>query len=544
MDRTLFPDYVNKWVDLIEETSESDPQRMLEYCTELEAYATDIQSDALLGYSLFFRGVNTYSNGDLTSSSDYLTASLTHLIETDEWEYTARTYTALGNIADSQGDISLAIDYYFKGLTLCQEQDFGRGEYSIRSNLSSIFISLGAYADAVDMLKKCEQLTENGLSVHFSAKNVLWANLCECYINLGDMDSAATYLKRLKETYAKDFTSMDHLMVCMLETKFYHATGDLTACKAAISALNSIELTSVLVLNAFSELCHQAELLLTLDAMDDFLSLTEQIKNIAKGPSLEAKILELYMKYHKKLGDRAAYADLAVRYYEIISQLEAERNKITSHNILTRMRLEEEAARRKEIESDNLALKQQSERDALTGLSNRYKLNELAEQSFFHAYSNGTLLTLEILDIDFFKEYNDNYGHQAGDSCLIQVANAIHALEETPGIHTARYGGDEFVIIYENYSREDVERFALKLQETVRSLNIEHKYSKAANHVTISQGLFHKIPSGGNKLWDFLYGADMALYGVKKRSKNNYYIGTTFNEVRAYCHPEQQKTTP
>ena len=92
---------------------------------------------------------------------------------------------------------------------------------------------------------------------------------------------------------------------------------------------------------------------------------------------------------------------------------------------------------------------------------------------------------------------------------------------------------DEFVLIYEDYSKQDVEKMAKRLQDKIYSLNIEHRNSRVSDRVTISQGLFHKIPSGGNKTWDFLYGADMALYGVKYRGKNDYFVGTTFDEVRS-----------
>ena len=165
-------------------------------------------------------------------------------------------------------------------------------------------------------------------------------------------------------------------------------------------------------------------------------------------------------------------------------------------------------------------------------MNNRYKLNELSELAFHKAYVNGTPLTVEILDIDCYKEFNDNYGHQAGDDCLIRIADAIRSMEEYNGVHTARYGGDEFVIIYEEYSRKDVEKMAQRLHDKIYNLNVEHKHSKVSDRVTISQGLFHKIPSGLNKTWDFLYGADMALYIAKSLGKNNYHIGYDFEEVR------------
>lgn len=540
MDRNLYPEHINKWLSIIDECAETDPQRMAEHCDLVERYAGETRNDALMGYSIFQRGYSAYAQGRLTDSSDYLSSALTYLLSGGEYEMGARVYTALGNIADTQGDTSLATDCYFKGLTLCQEHNLGRGEFSIRSNIASIFLSLEEFAHAAEMLRGCEELTNGGLDVAHSAKNVMWANLSECCLHLGELEKSEAYLEQLKTTYKDEFTPMDRLMVAMLEAKFYFATNNIPACEKAIADLDAIEFNSMLVLNAFSELCQHAELLLQRGKDTDFFSMIERIAQYAKSPKAEARLLDLRLKQCKKSGDSRGYAEMAIRHYELTSLMSSERNKIISHNILNRIRLEEEETRRREIEMTNLMLRQKSEHDPLTGLNNRYKLNELAETAFQKAYMEGTPLTIEILDIDCFKEYNDNYGHQAGDDCLVRIAELIRSLEVYPGVHTARYGGDEFVIIYENHSLESVTKLASHLQDKLRRMNIEHKFSKVCDRVTISQGLFRRIPKGGNKLWDFLSNADMALYGVKARSKNNFYVGTEFKEVRAYYNESRK----
>lgn len=534
MDRKRNPDFVNEWLNIILECAESDSSRMAEHCDKLEQYARETHSDALMGHSLFYRGYNAYSHGYLTDSMDYLSTALNYLLNSGEWEVAARAYTAMGTIADTQGDISLATDCNFKGLALCQENDLGWGEYNIRSNIASIFLSLGEFAHAADMLQECELLTEKGLTVPADTQNVLWANLSECYLQLGELEKSASYLNLLKATLQDSTTPMDRLMAYMLEAKLSHATGDDAACEQAIADLQSFEFTSLQVLSAFNELCQHAELLLHKEKYENFLIIIDRISEFAKSPNAEARILGLRLKYYKKVGDHRSYAETAIRHYELTAMMESERNKIISHNILNRIRLDEEANRRREIEKTNLLLKQKSEHDSLTGLNNRYKLNELAETAFQRAYMDGTPLALEILDIDCFKEFNDNYGHQAGDDCLVKIAEAIRSLEAHPGIHTARYGGDEFVIIYENHSLESVTKLAAHLHEKIRRMNIEHKFSTVSNRVSISQGLFRGIPAGGNKLWDWLSCADMALYGVKARGKNNYHIATDFAEVNTY----------
>lgn len=138
--------------------------------------------------------------------------------------------------------------------------------------------------------------------------------------------------------------------------------------------------------------------------------------------------------------------------------------------------------------------------------------------------ANGQPLSFEILDIDYFKQYNDNYGHQAGDECVKAVANLLRGMENEK-IFCARYGGDEVVIIYNGMSEKEVFECAERLRQEVMRLNLEHLYSDVYPTVTISQGIYHSIPKDGNRIWDFLHAADTLLYQVKKKNRNSLCIG-------------------
>lgn len=536
MDHSSLPTKVKNWMDTIKSSIATNPKRAADYCRKLESYANEVHSDYLKGFSLYFKGMGYYLNSQLEESMAYMTEALNRLMEGEAWELAAKTYNAMGNIADFQGDTSLAIDCYMKGLLISKEHGITIAEHSLNSNIANIYISLKEPASAVEILLECNRMTDPALGITDASRAIVNANLCFCYIQMDELDKAAHYLKQVIDLADDDSPSanMDHISINMLEAELYHKLGKFGKRDAAIKRLNEMEFNSMNVFDALNELIRHAMLLLEIGKLDEFLNLVNRIESLANSPTVEKQILELRLNYYKKIGDSENHAKMAVKYYEVAKLREDEHNKIVSHNIVTRMHLEEEAARRKEVEISNLMLKQKSEHDALTGMNNRYKLNELAELAFHRAYLNGSPLTVEILDIDCYKEFNDNYGHQAGDECLIKIANIIRSMEDYTGVHTARYGGDEFVIIYEDYTKSDVEKMARKLQEMIRRMNIEHKHSKVSDRVTVSQGLFHKIPSGGNKTWDFLYGADMALYGVKNRTKNSYYIGTTFDEVRAY----------
>ena len=180
---------------------------------------------------------------------------------------------------------------------------------------------------------------------------------------------------------------------------------------------------------------------------------------------------------------------------------------------------------RVKAEEENLVLQERSELDALTKMANRFRLNEYSEEIFALAQEKQTAIAVEILDIDYFKELNDNYGHQQGDRCLVQIAQTIRDLAEENHGFAARYGGDEFVVIYEEITRDQAASLAGELKRRIMELELEHRYSKALPIVTVSQGMCVGIPQKGNRMWDFLHAADEMLYRVKKFSRNNYCIG-------------------
>ena len=538
MQERNLPQYVQDLLKDVEQNVMADTGHIAQLCDRLDQYADESNEAFIKGQSLFYRGFNKYANAQLEEGLEILSNSVNYLISAELWRLAANAYNSMANIVDFQGDISMALEYYLKGLEIATERNLVKLDYTIRTGISNIYIGLGAYENALDMLLACERLQESGEEVPLNPMLITAANTVSCYIHLREKDKAAQKLDALRGIYKQYSSDLNTLMLTILETQFYRLIGDSAALDAAVATLDNLQLNDIDIFDAFNELILHAHLLLELEKINELDRLLSRLEALADGPTIEQKLLDLRMMYYHKIGDHDSLAEKALRFHEVSRQCEQERNKIVNHNIATRMRLDEEERKRREVERSNLLLKQKSERDALTGLNNRYKLNEISEVAFNDAQRGGYPLAIEILDIDCHKEYNDNYGHQAGDEVLISLAGVLRSMEEFAGVHTARYGGDEFVIVYENYSPEEVERMAQLLQSRIYDLNIEHQFSKVSNRVSISQGLFHSVPSGGNRIWDFLHCADMVLYGVKKRGKNNYHLETSFTGVSQYSDAE------
>jgi diguanylate cyclase (GGDEF)-like protein len=131
-----------------------------------------------------------------------------------------------------------------------------------------------------------------------------------------------------------------------------------------------------------------------------------------------------------------------------------------------------------------------------------------------------TPLSLILCDIDFFKPYNDTYGHQAGDECLKQVAVAIQKVSKRPLDFVARYGGEEFAVILPNTNIEGALLVAEAIKQAIANLAIPHKSSLVNDYVTLSLGVISMIPTAEQSLGTLIAHADKALYAAKKQGRN------------------------
>ena len=173
----------------------------------------------------------------------------------------------------------------------------------------------------------------------------------------------------------------------------------------------------------------------------------------------------------------------------------------------------------KELLSANKELERLAMYDQLTGLANRRNFDETLEKQFKLAKRNKVPLSVIICDIDFFKIYNDSYGHQQGDDCLANVAKVIGAVLFRPTDKACRYGGEEFTVILPDTDLEGGLFMAEKLRAAVFDKNIKHEGSNAASCITLSLGL--ATYTGQYQDQDkLLKAADEALYRAKENGRN------------------------
>jgi diguanylate cyclase (GGDEF)-like protein len=166
------------------------------------------------------------------------------------------------------------------------------------------------------------------------------------------------------------------------------------------------------------------------------------------------------------------------------------------------------------------SLRARSYVDGLTSIHNRRYFDMSLERELRRAQRNGGQLALLLMDIDSFKAYNDHFGHQRGDACLITVAQALASMLKRPADVAARYGGEEFAAILPDTTAEQAAGLANAIREHVAALRLAHAPAAVRPHVTLSIGVASFSAGGLNEAASLIEAADQALYAAKRGGRD------------------------
>jgi diguanylate cyclase (GGDEF)-like protein len=176
----------------------------------------------------------------------------------------------------------------------------------------------------------------------------------------------------------------------------------------------------------------------------------------------------------------------------------------------------------RELAAANRELENLSRQDGLTGIANRRHFDSYLLTEIKRASRERQPVALILADVDYFKAYNDYYGHQAGDDCLRQVASALKSVGKRPADLAARYGGEEFAIVLPATALEGAVDVAKSLARTIEVMSIAHVRSGVSDKISISQGVASLVPVQDTKSETIIELADQALYQAKQQGRNRY----------------------
>ncbi|SFQ48240.1 diguanylate cyclase (GGDEF) domain-containing protein [Lachnospiraceae bacterium XBB1006] len=534
-DLNRFDDTTRELLNEIEKNRLVEPAGILEKSRKLAEIAEAQEERGLYAYALFSQAYCLYLLNQIEESSMIYTQIIPDLALTEQWELVARSYSVLGIISSGSGNVPMAMDNYLQGLRVCKEHELTAVSVILDCNIGVLYLGFRDIANAIKYFTNAVETAERIRETHgdyepYLAKfqaATLYLNLTACYVYSGNIVEARKNMRIAMKLEGEQPTASLHMGLVMQEAQISFLADDTDGLERCIAEIDQSMDNFGAVLDAFDDVVEYASFLQKIGRDSEFwnlLTTLEELVKATKSPFLYRRIVELKINHYKAQGESKEYMLATGLYYELSMKMEEERTESYKQSLSVRLRLEEEKQAKEEMETVAANLRVRSEIDALTGLRNRFKIVNLIEESFIQCQEEEKPFAVELLDVDYFKQYNDNYGHQRGDIILKETAEAIHSLERHRGIYTGRYGGDEFLIVYVNRTKDEVRAFMQELKDIMERRHIVHEYSLCNDIVTLSQGAYHGIPKAECNYKQFMEDADKALYKIKKSGRNNFLV--------------------
>ena len=520
---------IESYKKIVLENRRNDNDRVLEYCHKIIELADETSDEDALGFAYFYIGEVEYLTNSIDEMFDSMLNALRYLGNSGQWYLAARVYNVMGITSVSRGNTVAAMEYYMSGLYICEEHDVKSVQSSIELNLGYLYLDAGVYKEAEEYFLKAynEYVRTPAEKRRNETLTMIYTNLVTCHLLADELDKAKEYIGRLKDECQASFGNMDYIYVECLEVRFHHICGDYESRDKIINDVKRRLSGNVLIMDIFDDIYDFCNLMIEIDRLDVLQEIIERLDEPIKKTqinNLKRKFLTLKIKLYMKNGDKEACDGALISFFELSEKLEKDKQKMIASILHVRNSVDKMKDKQRVLEAEKLKLLERSETDQLTGIANRYRLVQYAQSSLAKCKRERIPLSYEVLDIDYFKQYNDTYGHQAGDECIKAVAGILSDIQND-SIFAARYGGDEFVVIYVGMSVEEVVRTAEVFKRRVQELGSVYKGAGVDVGVTISQGICHCIPEEDSKDRDYLYSADIMLYNVKRKKRNGICVG-------------------
>lgn len=465
---------------------------------------------------------------DSREAIEYMDKAL-YYVQLSDSKKNARVYLHLGYIHKTIfSDFIQGIEHLIKSLELSRENGFIEMESMTMNVLADGYSKIDKFSETVNIYTSIME-NDRYKSITPNLKASVLCSLISCYLKMQDCESAEKYLLKLEEV-------LPEVQVNIWER--YHAV--MLGLKAELYCLQGVKLNLALELvteskqiydrNKSNFVIDEFEIITANRVGDIYFKLGDFSQAIHYYNMMKELVPKDDLYYKKTVSERMAKTYEAMgedetallHYKECKSYLLEFRNKKIEGQYETMHKHFMKDSKEREIHklnALNISLEKDSHIDGLTGLYNRNYLNDYIEyrQSDTCFDSN---LSLMMVDIDSFKAYNDNYGHDKGDEVLRRVADVLKnsCIGRTEKL--VRYGGEEFLIILEHTAKRDVMEVSNTILHNMAKENIEHKFSGVEPFLTVSIGIATCILRGRCNVVRVIEAADQALFSSKRNGKN------------------------
>lgn len=435
------------------------------------------------------------------------------------------TCNLLGVIYTNISDEQSAMEYYFKALNMARSSKNHMMCSAIYSNLAHLYEEQGAYeralANVEDAYHYSNLANDNEQNINYSRYNY-------------DVDRA--HIRFLQGDYTQSLSLINQVLTAPDLSRSLYAESLLLKGKLLFHLNQKDQLNEILpkLLSFFLEykdplikakqnmryldLCLLASIT---DHLDDILKETKGLLGNASLPNKWIEYYDLMMRYSTLIQDTKQMNYAAEQYYYWSKKQDSFLSQSKLARIKNRSALFDVLKKKEQLNKLGTYLENKAAHDELTHINNRYGLNQYLKQSFDFASREHIPFGVILIDVDYFKEYNDFYGHLKGDDCLIAVSSIIRQVIVNNGF-IARYGGDEFIVICLDKTKKELTEFASGIKNRIQELALENIRSKSSNIVTVTMGITLNIPGQSDDVLDYIYAADNALYRIKKQTRNDF----------------------
>lgn len=502
------------------EIRREDPEKEKELCMQMLAECEDKYMEA---FGRTYLGDAYHTLGKIEHALPEYSRALELAGENDYDDLLSVLYNSIGIVYMYNDDEQSALDYFFNGIRLAEKLNDRMMHATLLANIAYVYRSAGAFDEAEKMLDEASRMIREAQHNDANVElDELGYELDKIWMMLQKQETDEAW-KRMQRDEIRSDTSRENDINFAI---YYAQTSDAKQCLKYIDAtleevaqeINPFE--QIVYLFELIEIGSKAGLYAKAEEIADKAEhLLQEIGTVGKW----TKLMEYRIEIYEALGRTDELAEAYRKYYEYDQKYEDEKEYAAVKRVRRKIELLHELDRKHEMKQKQADLYDRRGRDALTGLYNRWGIKNRMRALHREYHGREITLAVAIVDVDFFKEYNDTYGHVAGDKCLKSIADI---LKESAGENSivGRYGGDEFLVVLWEKTQSEFEQMFDEVRSELSDRKIENINSGVSDSVTVTVGGVVTKPGQRLDFTTWLHEADLALYEVKKKSRNGYKV--------------------
>lgn len=502
------------------EIRREDPKKEKELCIQM---LTECEDKYMEAFGRTYLGDAYHTLGKIEHALPEYSRALELARENDYDDLLSVLYNSIGIVYMYNDDEQSALDYFFNGIRLAEKLNDRMMHATLLANIAYVYRSAGAFDEAEKMLDEANRMIReaqhNDANV---ALDELGYELDKIWMMLQKQETEKAW-KRMQREEIRTDTSKENAINFAI---YYAQTSDAKQClKYMDAALEEVaheinQFEQIVYLFELIEIGIKAGLYTRAKEIADMAEhLLTQIGTVGKW----TKLMEYRIEIYEALGNTGKLVEAYRKYYEYDQKYEEEKTYAAVKRVRRKIELLHELDRKSEIKQRQADLYDRRGRDALTGLYNRWGMKNRMKQLYREYRGRELTLAVALVDVDFFKEYNDTYGHVAGDRCLKSIADILKKSAGEKSM-VGRYGGDEFLVVLWEKTQSEFEQMFDVVRKELSDRRIENKNSGVSDNVTVTVGGVVTKPKRRIDFTAWLHEADLALYEVKKKSRNGYKV--------------------